>query len=173
MNRVVKKIYDYHRWSAKKEVKWTDLDDTSRLAFAQHAKTMVENNPSIKLFAITANKHKVQDHIRTDENKLFNYMVKLAFIDEISRYDQVILFPDERGIKVVTEKQMEEYLQTELIAYENSPSLLKVKPQDSQHNKTLQFSDYLAGLIQGNFQDNDTVPWDYLSANIVHKKLFF
>lgn len=56
--------------------------------------------PEIKLDVITVNKVNVQDHIRQDSNKLYNYMLGLVIPDYVSQEGNFTLVTDERSIKV-------------------------------------------------------------------------
>ena len=72
--------------------------------------SLVDDYPKIKYFAITVKKENVQEHIRKDSNKLYNYMTRLLLLDELCGYDSVRIAPDPRSIKVASGNSMHDYL---------------------------------------------------------------
>src|ERR1035441_5537034 len=75
---------------------------------------MLAKCPEIALHAIVVKKENVQAHIRTDSNKLYNYMIRLALLDKMAKHDVVTLVPDPRSIKVQSGNSLHDYLQMQL-----------------------------------------------------------
>lgn len=86
--RLIKQLYNQHNWQFKKEKKWVDMKPHERMGFVKKARFLAEQHKDIKYAAITVNKVNVQSHIRSDENKLYNYMIGLMLLDEMKRFDE-------------------------------------------------------------------------------------
>ena len=129
------------------------MKPSARNEFALEAHKLATINPDIKLFTITVSKEKVQDHIRSDSNKIYNWMICLSLINEMAHYKDVIMFIDERTIKVKSGNSLHHYLDIKLTCEMNAPTALVTKPCNSASNKNIQFADMLAGLVQNHFED--------------------
>jgi hypothetical protein len=172
--RVLKKLYQKHQWDPQTEKKWADMTARERADFADKALKLIEANPaSIRYLAITVRKQNVQPHIRTDANKLYNYMISLSLLTEMSKHDSVTFIPDPRSIKVESGNSLHDYLQTALWFHEKVPTRLFTQPIDSAACVNLQFADMLSGIVQGHFEDGNSQAWKVLSSKISYKTLFF
>ena len=40
-------------------------------------------------------------------------------------------------------------------------------------NRSIQFADMLAGMVQGHYEDGDSRPWNRIRSNISYKTLYF
>ena len=145
-----------------------------RIWFAEQANELRLKHPEeIRYLAITVKKENVRDHIRTDANKLYNYMIGLSLLNEMSKHERITFLPDPRSIKVESGNSLHDYLQTQLWFEMRSTTVLTTKPCDSAASKNIQFSDMLSGLVQGHFEDGNSKPWGKLRENISYKTLFF
>lgn len=171
--RIIQKLYKKHGWNPKVEKKWSDMNITERIDFAEKAKLLSVSHPSIKYFSITVKKENVQNHIRLDGNKLYNYMIGLSLLEEMSMYEKVVFVPDPRSVKVESGNSMHDYLQTKLWFDIESSTIMETTPQDSASNKSVQFADMLSGVVQGHYEDGNTEPWHVLASAINSKKLYF
>ncbi|MFP4486387.1 MAG: DUF3800 domain-containing protein [Campylobacterales bacterium] len=171
--RVIKKLYEKYHWNPQEEKKWSEMTHAERLDFAKKASSLQLKHPDIKYFSITVNKQNVQTHIRQDGNKLYNYMIGLLLLDEMSKYDEIQFTPDPRSIKVESGNSLHDYLVTKLWFDYEVKTDMKTKPEDSASNKNVQFADMLSGVAQGYFEDKKTGPWTILSKQINYKKLYF
>jgi hypothetical protein len=151
--RVIKDLYTKFHWRTTSEKKWTDMTDTQRAAFATAAIQMCTDHSDIHLHGITVKKESVEQHIRADENKLYNYMIRLSVLDCMAIQDTVTFIPDPRSIKVESGNSLHDYLQTELWFTRRVKTVLTTTPLASHSCKGLQFTDMLAGLIQQRFED--------------------
>jgi Protein of unknown function (DUF3800) len=112
--RVINNLYAKFRWPSDVEKKWKSMGPAERTAFASAALRMCTDHADIHLHAITVKKERVEQHIRGDENKLYNYMIRLCVLDCTEKHDEVTLVPDPRSIKVESGRSLHDYLQIEL-----------------------------------------------------------
>ena len=172
--RLIKKLYTKFKWPTNIEKKWADMTLDERVWFAQKANELRNNNPSdIRYVSITVKKENVQDHIRSDANKLYNYMIGLSLLDEMRQHEKVTFIPDPRSIKVESGNSLHDYLQTQLWFELKVKTVLETQPCDSATSRNVQFSDMLSGIVQGHFEDGNSQPWAELRTNISYKTLFF
>lgn len=144
-----------------------------RIFFAKKVSGMIQSHRSMELVSIIVYKPKVLQHIRHDPNKLYNYMIKLLLIEQMSKFDHILFHPDPRSIKVESGNSLHDYLQTELWFTKNSSTILSTVPQDSVKNKWVQFADMLSGVVQQHFEDNKSKPYEAIKHLIKVKKLYF
>jgi Protein of unknown function (DUF3800) len=171
--RLIKKLYQKFNWPPKIEKKYSDMTREERICFSKYANELLNRNPSIKLIAITVSKENVLEHIRKDSNKLYNYMINLSLIDEMCKYDEVILLPDLRSIKVESGNSLHDYLGINLAFEKKVATTLQTQFCDSASTKNLQFADMLAGSIQSHYEDSDNYCWNILHKHVSLKRLFF
>jgi hypothetical protein len=172
--RAVKKLYKQFKWPFEQEKKWSGMNAAERLYFAESArKLFLENDGEIKFLSITVRKERVQNHIRQDANKLYNYMIGLSLLDEMSAHDRVSFVPDPRSVKVESGNSLHDYLQTKLWCELNSSCVINTQPCDSCKSQNVQFADMLSGLVQSHFEDGNSGPWNILRSHITSKRLYF
>ncbi|QWT18764.1 DUF3800 domain-containing protein [Bacillus sp. NP157] len=173
LDRVVRQMYKASRWTTKKERKWTDASEPSRLHFVRQAAQLLRKHPDISYHAIVAYKPNVMRHIRDDPNKLYNYMLKLMLLDEMKKHQTVHFIPDHRSVKVESGSSLHDYLQTELWLALEVPTRLHTKSADSGQCRALQFADFMAGAINAMFEHGRA---QYASAEglvVETKRLYF
>ena len=134
---------------------------------------MLNNYKDIKISSITVRKENVMSHIRVDPNKLYNYMICLTILDDISKEDLVTLIPDHRIIKVQSGNSMGDYLQMELWFKKLAKTILKVQIVDSKNSLCLKFIDMVSNIIWSKYEDGITEHADILLPSIRNKELFF
>lgn len=173
LERVIRDLYKAARWNSQVERKWIDASTKSRVHFAKEARKLVERQSGIRYSSIVVDKTRVQKHLRTDPNKLYNYMLKLLLIDEMARHDRICLFPDSRSLKVSSGNALQDYLQTSLWYESGVATQLETVPTDSKHCKELQFADMLAGAIGTCFEFGDGACFEQLRHCTLLKRLFF
>jgi hypothetical protein len=171
--RIIKDLYTKFKWEVGEEKKWALMGEAERTRFADLMRKMCEANQDIYLITIVVKKENVLAHIRTDGNKLYNYMIKLALLDFMGKFDVVTLIPDPRSIKVKSGNSLHDYLQTELWFTNKASTNLITTPLDSKSCRGLQFSDMLAGLVQSRFEDNNASIFQLASKHIKVIRLFF
>lgn len=172
--RLIRNLYRKFRWDPKEEKKWSDMTVTEREFFASKAqKLLVDNLGEISYHSIIVRKERVQHHIRTDPNKLYNYMIGLSLLDEMSKHQEILFIPDPRAIKVESGNSLHDYLLTSLWFEKKVSTSLITTPISSDQCTNLQFADMLSGLVQHHFEDGNSHAWDILKDHIQYKKLFF
>lgn len=171
--RLIRKIYERFAWSPKVEHKWASMNTRQRSTATTEIKALCNAHPDIFLHAITVKKQNVQEHIRADGNKLYNYMIRLALLPRMAGYGKVVLIPDPRSIKVKSGNSLHDYLQTELWFSAKSGTILETMPQDSAECKGIQLADVLAGIVQAHFEDNLSSDFHALEEKLVLNRLFF
>jgi len=172
--RLIKNLYLRFNWATNIEKKWSEMTSSEREYFAKKAALLKQKNPSdIRYLSITVKKENVQHHIRLDSNKLYNYMIRLSLLNEMSKYNEIILMPDPRSIKIQSGNSLHDYLQTELWFDKQVITTLKTTPINSSSSRNIQFADMLCGIVQGHFEDGNSKPWEHLRHHISFKTLFF
>lgn len=171
--RVIRDLYTTFHWRSSSEKKWTDMTTNQRAAFATAASQMCTKHPDIHLHGITVKKERVEQHIRRDENKLYNYMIRLSVIDCMALQDAVNFIPDPRSIKVESGNSLHDYLQTELWFTRRVKTILTTTPLASHSCRGLQFADMLAGLVQQRFEDKYFEHMRTCIRQLRLKRLFF
>jgi len=112
-------------------------------------------------------------HIRTDSNKLYNYMIRLSLMGRMATHDVVTMIPDPRSIKVKSGNSMHDYLQMVLWFDKNAITQLVTDPKESHRCLGIQFADMLSGAIQSRFEFNDYSYLQILSPKVTLNRLFF
>lgn len=172
--RLIKSLYLRLGVSPKEEIKWAEVADKDRVWLAgEIAKLKGALGGDLKLLSMTVKKERVLPHIRTDANKLYNYMMNLLLTDEMARHPVVVLIPDQRSVKVASGNSMHDYLQTQLWFEKNAATQLTTTPLDSKKCAGLQFADMLAGIVQSHFEDQKSICANVLTGHMHMRKLFF
>jgi len=173
LDRILRDMYQKYKWKAGKERKFVQLSPNQRAEFATNAKALCDSNPDIHIHAIVVKKQNVQQHIRADGNKLYNYMIKLSLIKKMAKHDVVTMVPDPRSLKVESGNSLHDYLQTELWFTEKAITTLISKPQDSSQSRGIQFADMISGIIQDRYEDNDAKASSIVMPRVKLTALFF
>lgn len=171
--RIIRKMYKKFKWNTKDEKKWSQMSIEERDYFSERAKALREKYPDIRYFSMTVKKENVQPHIRDDGNKLYNYMINLLLLEEMSHFENVEFFPDPRSVKVESGNSMHDYLQTQLWFEKGASTILTTIPAESSSNLNVQFSDMLSGVVQGHFEDGNSSPWGILASSTNVRRLYF
>lgn len=173
LQRIVADVYRRTKFDPKKELKGSALSVVDKCFFAEKVRKLVSMNPDIVIGSITVNKSKVQQHIREDANKLYNYMIRLAVLPVIKDEPFVNLIRDNKTIKVKSGNSLIDYLQMELWFEMHSRTKVVDIPSDSKKVKNLIFIDWVNNLIWGRYEDGNAEPYSVLKNVITSKKLFF
>jgi hypothetical protein len=144
-----------------------------RCEFSKAAFEICEKHPEIGLHAIVVKKQKVQQHIRNDSNKLYNFMIRLSLLDRMAQYDSVTMIPDPRSIKVKSGNSLHDYLLTGLWFEKQVETSLQTCPVDSSKCLGIQFADMLAGVVQGRFEAGRFDCFTTILSKLSLKRLFF
>jgi hypothetical protein len=102
-------LYRKYGWVAEKKA--ADATDSQRDDFADITITMLKTNPKIQIDCIVVKKENVQAHIRSDGNKLYNYMCKLVIPEHVKDETSFHFYPDKRSIKLESGHSLPHYLE--------------------------------------------------------------
>jgi len=149
------------------------MSPPARTAFANAARKMCAHHNDIHLHAMVVKKENVEEHIRKDANKLYNYMICLSLLERMSGYDLVTIVPDARSVKVKSGNSLHDYLQIELWFTKNVKTCLSTQPQDSNQSMGVQFADMLAGIVQARFEDGERNNFQIINPSLKLNCLFF
>lgn len=109
---MVRKFRQHYGMKSGREIKGSTLTHNQRVHFTQEIIKLLTSKEDIYVRAVTVKKENVQDHIRSDPNKLHNYMINLCILYLIGDEEIVYFTPDPRSIKVASGDSMVDYLQT-------------------------------------------------------------
>ncbi len=171
--RIVKKIYSKRKQSTSLEIKGNTLSDKEKDYFIKKTIALLKKQPSIQLSVITVRKENVREHIRSDANKLYNYMVNFAILDKISTYPIVNFTPDPRTIKIASGNSLIDYLQTKLWFELNSATKLIYNPMESGKSLNLQFIDFISHIIWKKYEHKEHKFYGQIKLSVSEKHLFF
>jgi hypothetical protein len=171
--RIIREIYTDRKQPTTRELKGKDLSKREKQKFVNLVVDLLKRNPSIQASVITVKKENVQDHIRTDANKLYNYMVNFAVIDKIKLFPSVNFIPDPRTIKVASGNSLVDYLQIKLWFELNVRTTLLNAPMESKSNLNLQFVDFIAHIVWSRYENNEYPFYKLIKPHISEKPLFF
>lgn len=163
----------YRKYGWIEEMKASLAVESQELEFVNNATAMLAASDGIKIDCIVAKKENVQSHIRSDPNKLYNYMCKLVVCDYITAEPEIEFVPDKRSIKVQSGNSLSDYLQTVVWFECGCKTKIKNNPQESARNYSLQFVDWLAHIVWAHFENGETKAYSNLSPSIRIRKLFF
>lgn len=171
--RLVKRFKQKYGIPRGKELKGKDITGAQLQEFAAKTARLLQNQPDLGIIAITVHKANVQEHIRQDPNKLYNYMIRLCLLDRISAQTEVSIVPDPRSIKVMSGNSMIDYLQTTLWFDMSSRTRLFHHPVESHKSHNLQFVDVVTHIIWSHYEDRRSGPFKLLGSHIDCRHLFF
>jgi hypothetical protein len=171
--RLVRKFRKKAHLPTNIEFKAYNLREIQILKFSEEVAHMMEIRQNIRLIAITVKKENVQAHIRHDPNKLYNYMVNLALMEEVVKHKEAILLPDNRSIKVASGNSLVDYLQTQIWFEHNAGTTLTCMPQESRCCQSIQFTDIVSHIVWNFYENRKSEPLRQLAQYIRLKRLFF
>lgn len=171
--RLIRSLHERRKWKPGVEKKWSDMSPPAKLDFAEEAVKLHHAHKDLKYLLITVRKENVWQNIRRDPNKLYNYMIKIMLLDEMTAYERVTLVPDPRSIKVASGNSLHDYLQTELWLEKRAATVLSTNPQDSTKCLGLQFADMLSGAVREHHEDGNSGPFNVLRPAIRSRHFLF
>lgn len=171
--RMVRKFRQHYRMKSSREVKGSALTQKQLIHFAQDTVKLLTSIEGISVRAITVMKENVREHIRSDPNKLYNYMINLCILDLIGDEEIVYFTPDPRSIKVTSGDSMIDYLQTQLWFEKKVEAKLIETPHESHSNLNLQFIDVIAHLVWAHHEDKQSAAYNIIAPKVPCKNLFF
>jgi hypothetical protein len=171
--RIIRKAYRSKGLASHEELKGQYLNPEETNQFVRKVINLLEREPEISISVITVKKENVQPHIRSDANKLYNYMVNFAILQEICDCPVVDFIPDPRTIKVASGNSLVDYLKVKLWFELNSATIIKHIPVESKKNLTLQFIDFIAHVVWSRYENREYNPYRLLRTHIKERHLFF
>lgn len=168
---IIKSLYDKFKWKNEKKASHASLNQ--KILFCEKAVELLKGNKEIIVDVITASKENVQDHIRKDPNKLYNFMAGLVVPENLGKFKHVDFIPDERSVKVKSGNSLADYLQIKVWFELKLETKLHNKPAVSHMNYNLQFVDWISHCVWANFEDKIDKPFTLLQPHIRHRKLYF
>lgn len=171
--RVVKAIYGKSGKRPDREIKATELSETSLATFISDVIKLRKRYPQIEIISITVNKQNVENHIRGDPNKLYNYMISLILPNKIKNMGRVTFIPDKRSIKVTSGNSLSDYLQIKLWFEYGSKVTIECTPLESHTSLNLLFTDWISHIIWQHYEDGETTLFNVLKPHIGLSSLFF
>lgn len=171
--RIIRKTYKHKQLPSNEELKGHYLSGEETQRFVNKVIGLLERESSITISVITVRKENVQPHIRSDANKLYNYMVNFAILSEIKGSPVVDFIPDPRTIKVASGNSLVDYLKTKLWFELNSATIIRHIPIESKKNLTLQFIDFIAHVVWSRYENNEYDYYGLLRPYITERHLFF
>jgi len=169
--RIIQSLYRRYKWQSEKKA--ANATSNQKIEFSQKVVQLLERYRDIKIDVVTVQKQNVQEHIRADANKLYNYIAGLVMPEYIRHSDQVQFIPDERSIKVKSGNSLVDYLQTKLWFELDLRTTIINSPGKSHEQYNLQFVDWIAHCIWIKFEDRITGAHDLILPHIRHRQLFF
>jgi len=169
--RIISALYKKYGWISEKKASSASV--AQKMEFVEQAVNLLKKCTDIKIDCIVAQKENVQDHIRNDSNKLYNYMSKLVIPDYVKDEAEFEFVPDKRSIKVQSGNSLADYLQTVIWFDHNAKTKLNNNPQESHRNYNLQFVDWLAHCVWSHFEDGENDIFQKLSPAIKIRRLYF
>lgn len=171
--RLVRDIYRKYKISPSVELKASILTTKQKFEIAEAIVSWLNKNPGFQIGSITVKKEKVFTHIRSDGNKLYNYMMGLSLLPKVKGHEEVIIVRDDRTIKVASGNSCIDYLQIKMWFDYSSPTKLKDNPSASDKNLNLIFIDWVANFVWSHYEDGRSNPFYKLSTKINNQTLFF
>ena len=172
-SRLVRKFKKNWDIPPHREKKGTKLSFEQQEYVIEKSRLFIQKASYAHLGAITVKKEKVAYHIRKDANKLYNYMIKLALIDLIHLFDEVELVRDDRTIKLVSGKSLEDYIQTELWFAKRAKTVFTDSPTNSNVSLPIQYIDWISYMVWSRFEDGNADAFNKLTRILTNQKLFF
>jgi len=169
--KIIQGLYKRYKWQSEKKA--ATAKNSQKIVFSQKVVQLLEKNRDIKIDVVTVMKQNVQDHIRADANKLYNFIAGLVMPEYIKHMEEVQFIPDERSIKVKSGNSLVDYLQTKLWFELNSGVTIINEPGKSHAQYNLQFVDWIAHCVWVKFEDRITEAYDLILPCIKHRQLFF
>ena len=171
--RVLRKVYNKFGFSPKLEKKGSTLNAEQRIYFLREVRKLLKREPEIKIGHITVMKKHVRAHIRREPEKLYTYMMNLALLPKVVKFDQVNLIRDNRSVKIESGNSLSDYLQMQLWFHYNATTLLNDYPSDSKAFKGLMFIDWMSNIVWRHFEQGENEVFRNINEHLIHAKLFF
>ena len=172
LERVIRGFYKSRKRASKNELKSTDLSSKERALFATKLVEIKTSSNQINFFSMTVKKENVNDGFKAHPNGLYNYMVKLLLLSEMSKHEEVNFIPDARTVSVELKNSLNDYLRTELAGL-GASTKLNTTPWESKNSLGLQFVDALANIIWSRHEYGQSKNYELISSYVQGHHLYF
>ncbi len=108
---------------------------------------------SLRIISITARKEKVLEHLRTDTNIFYNYMLGMLLPDTIKKDTTAEIIIDKRTIKVGSGRSFEDYIKTKCWGELQITTDIKCSYDESDKNEGIWVADWVANFIWRRYED--------------------
>lgn len=173
IERFVKDIYILFSKNPAKEFKATDMSSSQKQTVTEKIVELLNKNPDFIIGSITVKKERVMNHIRSDSNKLYNFMIGQSILPKISNSPKVSLVRDNRSVKVQSGNSCIDYLQIKLYFDYGSPTKIIDFPTNSHTNKGVIFIDWITNFVWSHYEDGKSVSFDLLANRLINETLYF
>lgn len=175
INRFIRDINQKFWLKPSIEKKGCSFDDKDALKICQEFNKFLKKYPNVRFGALTINKMKVAESLRTDCNILYNYGTYQLLHGLIQPFKNLHLVHDKRSIKVVKSKFIVEYLHTKLRTELDSSIIIDYDPQTSSHFEDLWLADWLVNFIWRHYEDERSAAYHELnkSDQFYERTLYF
>ena len=173
LSRLVRNIYAKYRLNLKIEKKGSSFTDAHAAYVAGRIVHLVKRNEDIRLCSITIKKENVLEHMRAEENIIYNYALVKKIAPVIRRLDAVKIIPDKRTIKVRSGDSCADYLKTKLWFEMEAITQVDYTPEESRNNLYLWSADWLANFIWRHYEDGRPLAYRKLAGVLEEECLFF
>ena len=171
--RMIRKFRQYYGMKPNREIKVSELTENQRIHFAKEAFKLLNMRSEIQVRAITVKKKNVQSHIRSNPNKLYNYMINLCILDLLGNEESVYFTSDPRSIKVSSGDSMVDYFQTQLWFEKQVKTRLIEMPSESHASLNLQFIDVITHITWIHHEDGYSDTFNIIAPKVPCKNLYF
>ena len=171
--KFVQRIYDKYNINPTSEKKGMKFSSHQRRVVAREIVKMMTANPDFRMGAITVAKEKVWPHVRTDGNKLYDYMIRQSVLDQICKYPHTKLIRDERTIKAQSDRSCIDYLQISLWFDYKVNSLIQDFPSPSHKHEGLILADWITNFVWSNYENGEKAAFTILAPKMKIQTLFF
>lgn len=172
LERVIRGFYKSRKRASKNELKSTDLSSKEWALFATKLVEIKTSSNQINFFSMTVKKENVNDGFKAHPNGLYNYMVKLLLLSEMSKHEEVNFIPDARTVSVELKNSLNDYLRTELAGL-GASTKLNTTPWESKNSLGLQFVDALANIIWSRHEYGQSKHYELISSYVQGHHLYF
>ena len=173
INRFVKKIYVNFGLTKATEFKASSMNLATKKYIAEKILALLNSNPDFTLGAITVSKEKVKEHLRSDSNKLYNYMIAQSVLTHVSSAPEALLIRDNRSVKVKSGNSCIDYLQMKLWYEMSVKTKITDNPSESHNVNGLIFIDWVTNFIWSYYEKKTTDAFDILNNKMIVQTMFF
>lgn len=174
-HKIVNEIYLFTNTTPTRELKGSQLIREAKHSVCHKTRNLLKDNPDIEIGTVIVNKENL--HFRNslpseDTHLLYNYMMNIGISNLIKNLNKVKVIPDNKRIKIGSTNSCMDYLKTVLKFDHNSMVSIDYEPQESHLDDNLIFTDWIANITGGHYENNSPF-YKGLLPHIKEHRLFF